>query len=159
MKPLYETIADIAYLAGQFGYYSGDSRADMNFFVSLAKEFEEKYKSIDWETSDLDYMTEVENFATLKLGLKPKLNLSYPNAFKQQWDNIEIERCRDDGEDTYPIHDSEDVEPNDFYSVYVHMVEGGLMCVADLPTEEAAIQLAETLKLAVKTYQDNGYLD
>lgn len=156
-----ETIADIAYYAGQYGYYSGDSRADMQTFIDLAYEFEKKYRKVDW--NDLpakhpDYMEAVEAFVFKKLKLKSKLILNYPHAFDKPWDNIEIERCREDKDSTYPIHDDNDIEPNDFYSVYAHMVEGGCMCIADVPNEKAAIELRDTIAQAVKTYKDNGHL-
>jgi hypothetical protein len=157
-----ETIADIAYLAGRYGYYSGDSRADMQTFTDLAYRFEKKYRGIDWnelvDEKHPDYMEAVEAFAIKELNLKSKLILNYPHAFDNAWDNIEIERCREDGDSTYPIHDDNDVEPMDFYSVYAHQVEGGVMCIADVPTEEAANQLRDTIVRAVKTYKDNGHL-
>lgn len=58
----YETIADVAYIAGVRRYYSGDSRADMQTFIHIAKQFEEKFK-VDWEETDLLYMEEIEKFA------------------------------------------------------------------------------------------------
>lgn len=64
---LFETIADIAYTAGQKGYYSGNSRADMQDFIYWAKEFEKKHKKIDWEETILDYMEEIEHFANEKM--------------------------------------------------------------------------------------------
>lgn len=88
-----------------------------------------------------------------------EVNFNYPEAFNSQWDDIEIERCRTEFDGTtYPIHDDNDVLPGDFWSVYVHMVEGGVMCIADVPTEEMAIQLHDMLSRAVKTYKDNGHL-
>lgn len=156
-----ETIADIAYAAGIYGYYSGDSRADMQTFIHLAEQFEKKYKDVDWEDlpkDHLDYMEAVDAFAKEELKLKSKLMLNYPHAFDEPWDNIEIERCREEDGSTFPIHDDNDVQPNDFYSVYAHQVEGGVMCIADVPTEEAANELRDTIAHAVKTYKDNGHM-
>lgn len=158
---LYETVADISYMAGHHGYYSGDSRADMQHFIWLAKQFHKKYSSAieaNWEGFGMDYMDEIEKFAVTELKLKQKLVIGYPQGFKGLWDNLEIERCRDNGEETYPIHDDEDVEPNDFWSLYAHQIGGGVMCVADLPTEEAAIGLRDMISYAVRTFEDNGYL-
>ena len=36
-RKLYQTIADIAYLAGQKNIYSGDSRADISAFILWAE--------------------------------------------------------------------------------------------------------------------------
>lgn len=158
MKLIHETIADIAYLAGVYGYYSGNSRADMQTFIHLAEQFEKQYASIDWEDSDLDYMGEVENFAMQKLGLKKKLMLNYPEAFTEPWDNLEVERVSEDEGGSYPVYDKEDETPNDFWSVYAHQVEGGTMCAADVPTEQDANELVAMITRAVKSYKDNGYL-
>lgn len=158
---LYETIADIAYLAGAYNYYSGDNRTDMQLFIHLAKKFEKKYKSTDWgslQPDELDYMEAVEKFAKEELQLKNKLDLNYPHSFNEQWDNIEIERCRDDGTNTYQVHDEHDKESGDFYSVYVHMVKGGAMCIADVPTEKDADDLKKIIQQAVRTFKDNGFM-
>ena len=158
---MYETLADIAYFAGQFGYYSGNSRDDMQHFIFLAKKFEEAYKNTDWEDlkpEELDYMEAIEKFAMTELKLKKKLSLTYPHAFDQPWDSLEVERCREDKDSTFPIHDEDDEEPNDFWSVYVHMEEGGAMCMADVPTEKDALDLMTTINRAVRTFKDNGFL-
>lgn len=156
MKPLHEAIADIAYIAGQHGYYSGDSRADIQEFVALAKEFEKWTKNVDWDSEDneVSYIEAIEIWTKDQLHLQVKLNFC-PDQAKSKWDNIEIDACVDDGEDTYVVHDE---ETPDFYSVYLHQVSGGVQCVADLPTEEDAIALANLLKNAVNSYTDNGYL-
>jgi len=64
---LLETIADIAYLAGTKGYYSGDSRADINDFIWWAKEFEKLHRHTDW--NEKNYMLEIEAYVELKLPL------------------------------------------------------------------------------------------
>lgn len=162
LAKMYETVADIAYEAGRKYYYSGNSREDMQHFIYLATKFHEKYAKhieADWELSK-DYMDEIEKFINKELKIPSKLMLDYPHAFDVPWDNIEIERCREDKEQdaTYPIHDENDEQPGDFYSVYAHMTEGGVMCIADVPTEKDAIDLRNMLARAVQTYKDNGYL-
>ena len=37
-------------------------------------------------------------------------------------------------------------EHADFYSVYVHLVEGGIQCIADLPTKKLADSLANLIE-------------
>jgi hypothetical protein len=64
---LHEAIADIAYMAGQIGYYTGDSRADISHFIYLAGKFERDH-DFDWNESDRDYMLEIEDFVVKELG-------------------------------------------------------------------------------------------
>jgi len=63
---LHETIADIAYVAGSVGYYSGDSRADIHGFIIWALEFE-KLRAVDDKGNETyngtDYMSAIELFA------------------------------------------------------------------------------------------------
>lgn len=155
ISPIGETIADIAYLAGQYGYYSGDSRADMQHFVYLAKQFEHLHKNTDWEGGDLDYMTEIESFAKEQLQLVSKISF-VPEAAKGEWDNIEVSPVKYvesglDGDEI--IRDVEVCEEGeeDMWSVYLHQKEGGVQCIADLPTKELAMSLRELLENAVKS--------
>lgn len=62
---LFESIADIAFIAGQKGFFSGDSRADIDQIISWAKEFEAVNEDTDWD--DVDYKDTVEAFALTKL--------------------------------------------------------------------------------------------
>lgn len=66
-EKLFETIADIAYIAGVEGYYSGDSRADISDFIWWAKEFEKLHFDTNW--GDKNYMLEVEDYVKMKLQL------------------------------------------------------------------------------------------
>ena len=60
-----ETLADIAYLAGISRYYGGDSRQDIQDFISWSREFEELHKGEPW--IDLEYLDEIEAFAMAKM--------------------------------------------------------------------------------------------
>lgn len=62
---LLEALADIAYLAGQKGFFSGDSRNDINEFILWAKEFETIHDETDWD--EQDYHTAIEAFTLNKL--------------------------------------------------------------------------------------------
>lgn len=62
---LLEALADIAYLAGQKGFFSGDSRNDIAEFIVWAKEFEEVHDETDWD--EVDYMDTIEAFTLNKL--------------------------------------------------------------------------------------------
>lgn len=64
-KILLETVADIAYYAGQKQFYSGDSRLDMSEFIRWAKEFEKLNKCTNW--GKLDYMIAVEEYTQKRI--------------------------------------------------------------------------------------------
>lgn len=57
---LLETVADIAYLAGQKGYYSGNSREDIGTFIWWAKEFQTFHRDTYWDKTD--YMLSIEAY-------------------------------------------------------------------------------------------------
>ena len=63
---LCEAVADIAYIAGNKKYYSGDSRADIRHFIELATEFEQLHKDTVWG-QELDYITEITKFADSRI--------------------------------------------------------------------------------------------
>lgn len=64
-KKLLETVADIAYSAGEVGYFSGDSRADISEFIYWAKLFEKQHKNTDWD--QVDYILTMQEFVDEKL--------------------------------------------------------------------------------------------
>lgn len=153
---IFETIADISYAAGKAGFDSGDSRADVQHFIHLARVFEEETKYVDWDAEDgVDYITEIDDFINQNFTVRNKLSFEYPEGTKQKWDALEIHGCKDNGEDVFPVENDE--EP-DFYTVYLHLVDGGIMAVADLPTQELAEQLADLIHNSVISFKDNGYM-
>jgi hypothetical protein len=71
-----------------------------------------------------------------------------PNNFNA-WDDIEVSAvCKVDEENVETCEESE----ADFYSVYLHQKEGGVVCVADLPTKEEAEKLGDLILNAAKSY-------
>lgn len=62
---LFEAIADIAFMAGQKGFFSGDSREDIAEFVKWAKEFEAIHEETNWD--EVDYTHSIEAFTAHKL--------------------------------------------------------------------------------------------
>lgn len=65
---LCEAVADIAYLAGELGYKTDDSREAISNFISWATEFEAKYKNVRWGIDDSpDYLDTIIAFAEQKL--------------------------------------------------------------------------------------------
>lgn len=68
MERLLETVADIAFIAGEKGFYTGNSRHDIQLIISWAKEFEEKYKDAEWGVdTEEDYIDAVKKFTYLKI--------------------------------------------------------------------------------------------
>jgi hypothetical protein len=65
---LFEAIADIAFLAGQKGFFSGDSRADIAEFIRWANEFEAIHEFTNWE--EMDYCRAIEDFTGSKLRIE-----------------------------------------------------------------------------------------
>jgi hypothetical protein len=63
-----ETLADIAYIAGDMKYFSGDSRADINCFIYWANEFEKKNMKTNWD--EVDYILAIEAFASAKIKMQ-----------------------------------------------------------------------------------------
>lgn len=62
---LLEAVADIAYIAGQRGFFSGDSREDIAEFIRWAREFEAIHEETDWD--ETDYQDALEVFTDNKL--------------------------------------------------------------------------------------------
>jgi hypothetical protein len=81
----------------------------------------------------------------------------YPLAVPEKWDNIEIESVWDDGEGNVEVTD--DPESISYWSIYLHDVDGGVSCIADLTTEAEALVLKDLLTSAVKNYINKGYLN
>ena len=61
---LCEAVADIAFLAGENRFYTGDSRADMRMFISWAEEFETLHPANE---GDDDYIGKIERFTGEKI--------------------------------------------------------------------------------------------
>lgn len=65
---LLEAVADIAYIAGEEKYNTGDSRSDIADFITWAKEFEEINKDVEWGiTEGPDYIDAITDFTYDKL--------------------------------------------------------------------------------------------
>lgn len=62
---LLETIADIAYIAGSKGFFSGNSRSDILEYIYWAKQFEIENKNTDW--NEKDYLLDIGDFTEMKL--------------------------------------------------------------------------------------------
>jgi hypothetical protein len=66
-----ETIAEIAYIAGEFQYYGGDSRKDIAEYFEWAEEFESA-RQVDPDGNEtyggLDYISAIWDFTRRKIG-------------------------------------------------------------------------------------------
>lgn len=67
----------------------------------------------------------------------------YPQEAAIVWDAVEVHPVYEDGEGTAEV--CEEGEQT-FYSVYLHLPEGGINCIADLATKELAMQFAELIR-------------
>lgn len=65
---LFEAIADIAFLAGQKGFFSGDSRCDVGEFIKWAHEFEATHEDTNWD--EIDYCDAIEAFTNAKMKIE-----------------------------------------------------------------------------------------
>ena len=80
---------------------------------------------------------------------KPKIVLKFvPEEAKSKWDEIEIHPIVED-ENGFCEVVNEGQES--FWSVYLHQTNGGLKCIADLPTKNDALKFEQLLKEAIKT--------
>ncbi len=63
-----ESLADIAHTAGAMGYYGGDSRQDMQDFITWSKEFESKWEGHQWGIDEgPDYIDAIDAFCEEKM--------------------------------------------------------------------------------------------
>lgn len=75
------------------------------------------------------------------------------------WDEIEIHpvaivRVEDD--DTAHMEPVDNEDEADFWSVYIHIVGKGLMCIADFELKEEAITFKKLIELLIKTYKHDN---
>lgn len=151
-----------------------------------AMEFVDKYKYVQWEKlkEDQKYVAEdipetYEDWDEIVrwYGLK-RLKEEYPVLFNgyplkakvklpaftvptdSQWDCFEIQPIKE-FEGVCEVCDPEEAE---FWSVYVHLVRGGVDCIADVPGEKHAYELVAMLESVVRNKKpsvdvDYGYLE
>ncbi len=65
-----------------------------------------------------------------------------PEAAQSYWDDIEIHAVK---EIEIGIYETTEEGEEDFWSVYLHQLEGGLKCIADLKTKKSAEKLAKLI--------------
>lgn len=95
---------------------------------------------------------EVKFSIELKSKFAKKNSLQYlkfiPEEAETKWDEIEINPIVED-ENGYSevVNEGEEL----FWSVYLHQLNGGVKCIADLPTKEDALKLAQLINSLTKT--------
>ena len=62
---LIETIADIAYIAGENRFFSGDSRSDVSEFLRWAEEFQANNNFTNWDEEN--YQLAIQHFTINKI--------------------------------------------------------------------------------------------
>lgn len=83
----------------------------------------------------------------------PKIEFT-PKAAEGHWDATEVDPVRQvmvDGKVIACEVCNEGEE--EFWSVYLHQREGGVQCVADVPTKKQAEDLAELIESAAESYR------
>jgi len=71
------------------------------------------------------------------------------DSAKVKWDEVEIEPVRENASgDCEPVEEGQET----FWSVYLHQIEGGVVCIADLPTKDLAIGLKELIENAARSF-------
>lgn len=87
-----------------------------------------------------------------KTGIATEFLEFIPDAVPDAWNNVEVEAIAivDDKGSCEPVYGPD--ARIDFYSVYLHNVEGGVQCVADVPDEATANKLASLIEKAVANH-------
>jgi len=88
----------------------------------------------------------------LKRKLSKKNSLQYlkfiPEEAETKWDEIEINPIvEDENGFCEVVNEGEEL----FWSVYLHQLNGGVKCIADLPTKEDALKLSQLINSLTKT--------
>ena len=76
----------------------------------------------------------------------------YNDAIITEWNAIEIHPVIHLGEGSFETCEPEEA---DFYSVYLHAVSGGLICIADVPTEQHANELSQLIENIIPKMSPN----
>lgn len=73
------------------------------------------------------------------------------------WDDVEIHPFIEVEPGMYEV--CEDVDKADIWSVYLHNVEGGIICIADFNSYEDAMKFANVLQILVDKFQRTEFTD
>ena len=71
-----------------------------------------------------------------------------PASATTAWDYLEFMPVYEDENGVCEVVDEGE---ESFWSVYLHQISGGVVCIADLPSKELAALFAETLENATKS--------
>jgi hypothetical protein len=71
-----------------------------------------------------------------------------PEEAKVKWDDIEIHPVFQDLEGYCDVVEE---GKETFWSIYIHQVQGGARCIADVPTKQDALKFAELINMLTIT--------
>ena len=72
-----------------------------------------------------------------------------PEQAATPWDDVEVHPVHMDEQNNCDVCEE---GQETFWSVYLHQKEGGVNCIADLPTKEMAYKLASLIETLVKSH-------
>lgn len=72
----------------------------------------------------------------------------YPEEAKSNWDAVEVNPVFEDENGNCDVVDE---GQESYWSVYLHQVEGGVKCIADLPTKDLANDFSKLIKEATNS--------
>lgn len=101
---------------------------------------EEKKQQMAIELAELAYQKEIATAA--------RVIKFYPQEAGSKWDAIEIHPVYDDGEGNADICEE---GQETYWSIYLHQAQGGLKCVADMPSKELAMDVKALIKEVTAT--------
>ena len=70
----------------------------------------------------------------------------------KKWDDVEYHPMSQIKDEEIEYIEQCKKGEEDFWSVYIHLCEGGLECIADVETEEQAKEFAKFIKTITKNY-------
>lgn len=140
---------DMLYLADLLPEQKDDSGTLINTLIECDR-FIGGFEDDDTlEEPVVDLLARVRNFIAL-LQLNGELRRFFPKSAEGKWDSVEINPVFDDGKMSIDVVD----EGNETYwSVYLHQIEGGVQCIADVDTKEQAFALKDLIETLIKSYK------
>ena len=117
------------------------------WFNDAAGKQEYEAPAQDWREEKKQYMAD-ELAYQKKITTPGQLIKFYPHEAGSKWDAIEIHPVYDDGEGNADICDE---GQETYWSIYLHQAQGGLKCVADMPSKELAMDVKALIKEVTAT--------
>jgi hypothetical protein len=103
---------------------------------------------ISWGVNKLDAVIKENGYVAQPLEIQ--MPGFFPLSEKMQWDDIEVHPVKDFNNGTAEV--CEEGEEN-YWSVYVHNVEGGIICVADVPDKVQGYRLRKLIETLCESHK------